>query len=109
MNLHKTELLEDWQLAKRAQADCSAGMSMMDYHVLEARYIGGLIVWLRFRDGTAGEIDIASALQGPIFEPLRDPVTFQDFRIHPEFHTLTWANGADFAPEFSHDNARVTA
>jgi len=31
------------------------------------------------------------------------------FQIHPEFHTLTWANGADFAPEFLHDNVRVTA
>jgi len=45
----------------------------MDYHIIEARYVGGHVVWLRFRDGTAGEIDLKSALQGPIFEPLRDP------------------------------------
>ena len=75
----------------------------MDYHIIEARYVGGHVVWLRFRDGTAGEIDLKSALQGPIFEPLRDPTTFQQFRIHPEFHTLVWANGADFAQEFLHD------
>ena len=65
----------------------------MDYHVVEARYVGGHVVWLRFRDGTAGEIDLESALEGPIFEPLRDLTTFQQFQIHPEFHTLTWANG----------------
>ncbi len=82
---------------------------MHDYHVLEARYVDGHTVWLRFRDGTSGEIDLAPALRGPVFEPLRDPVVFKDFAIHPEFHTLVWPNGADFAPEFLHDNVRVTA
>jgi hypothetical protein len=82
---------------------------MKDYHVLEARYVSGYVVWLRFRDGTAGEIDLGPALQGPIFEPLRDPVVFGNFTIHPEFRTLVWPNGADFAPEFLHDRIRVTA
>lgn len=81
----------------------------MDYHVLEARYVDGYIVWLRFRDGLTGEIDLAKALHGPIFEPLRDPGYFKTFMIHPEFHTLVWPNGADIAPEFLHDNVRVTA
>ena len=77
---------------------------MPGYHVLEARYVGGHVVWLRFRDGTAGEIDLAPALRGPVFEPLRDPLVFRNFAIHSEFHTLVWPNGADFAPEFLHDN-----
>jgi uncharacterized protein DUF2442 len=81
----------------------------MKYHVVEARHVSGHIVWLRFRDGTTGEIDLASALEGPIFEPLRDPQVFKQFEIHPEFHTLVWPNGADIAPEFLHDNIRVTA
>jgi len=81
----------------------------MDYDVLEAQYRGGFTVWLRFRDGTAGEIDLAGALRGPVFEPLHDPAVFQQFAIHPEFQTLVWPNGADFAPEFLHDNIRVTA
>jgi len=81
----------------------------MDYHVLEARHIRAYTVWLRFRDGTSGEIDLAPALQGPVMAPLKDPVFFKQFTIHPEFHTLVWPNGADFAPEFLHDNVRVTA
>ena len=82
---------------------------MKDYHVLEARYIGDHVVWLRFQDGSSGEIDLAPALRGPVFEPLRDPEVFSRFTIHPEFHTLVWPNGADFAPEFLRDNLRVTA
>ena len=54
----------------------------MDYHVIEARYVGGHVIWLRFRDGTAGEIDLKGSLQGPIFEPLHDPAVFQQFQIH---------------------------
>jgi hypothetical protein len=83
-------------------------MKISDYHIVEARYLSGHTVWLRFRDGTSGEIDLANALLGLVFEPLRDPKVFSQFRVDPEFHTLTWPNGADFAPEFLHDNIRVT-
>ncbi|MFQ5896286.1 MAG: DUF2442 domain-containing protein [Nitrospinota bacterium] len=81
----------------------------MDYHVTEARHVTGYIVWIRFKDGTEGEIDLGPELAGPVFEPLRNPEEFRRFRVDPEFHTLVWPNGADFAPEFLHDNIRVTA
>ena len=81
----------------------------MNYHIVEARYLRGHTIWLKFRDGTSGEIDLATALIGPIMEPLRDISFFRTFTIHPEFHTLVWSNGADFAPEFLHDNIQVTA
>jgi hypothetical protein len=81
----------------------------MDYHVVEARYVGGHVIWLRFQDGTEGEIDLAPVLRGPVFEPLRDPKYFRAVTIHPDFRTLVWPNGADMAPEFLHANIRVTA
>ena len=81
----------------------------MNYHVIEARHVRGYTVWLRFRDGTFGEIDLGPSLRGRIMEPLADVDVFKRFSIHPEFHTLVWPNGADFAPEFLHDNIQVTA
>jgi len=81
----------------------------MDYQLVEARYVADHIVWLRFRDGTVGEVDLSPELQGPVLEPLRDLKVFKQFQIHPEFHTLVWPNGADFAPEFLYHAARVTA
>jgi hypothetical protein len=81
----------------------------MNYHIVEARHVRAHTLWLRFRDGTCGEIDLAPELHGPVMEPLRDVAFFSNFTIHPEFHTLTWSNGADFAPEFLHDNVQVVA
>jgi hypothetical protein len=79
----------------------------MDYHVMEAKYVGGYVIWLRFRDGTAGEVDLSRELWGEVFEPLRDLEYFKRFTIDPEGRTLVWPNGADFAPEFLHDAVRV--
>jgi uncharacterized protein DUF2442 len=77
--------------------------------IVEARYVKGHTLWLRFSDGLYGEVDLASELDGQVFEPLRDPKVFASFIVHPELHTLVWPNGADFAPEFLHDRVRVHA
>ena len=81
----------------------------MDYDVMEARYVRDFVVWLRFRDGTAGEVDLGPELWGEVFEPLRDVEYFRKFTVDPEFETLVWPNDADFAPEFLHDAVRVSA
>lgn len=69
-------------------------------HVTQAEHRGGHRVWLRFNDGLEGEIDLSTALRGPVFEPLRDPAYFAEFRVDD---TLTWPNGADYAPEFLYE------
>ena len=70
----------------------------MFIHVTEARYIKDYQVWLSFNDGSDGTADLSKELEGEVFEPLKDPSFFRDFKI--EGHTLSWNNGADFAPEF---------
>lgn len=69
----------------------------MIVRVLEASHRGGHRVWLRFDDGSSGEVDLERDLDGEVFEPLRDPAYFAGFVVD---ETLTWPNGADFAPEF---------
>ena len=78
-------------------------------HVIEARYVAGHTVWLRFNDGAEGEVDLANELHGPIFEPLRNADMFRRFAVHPELRTLVWPNGADLAPEFLRSSLRVAA
>lgn len=78
-------------------------------HVVEARYITGYTVWLRFSDGAEGDIDLVSELHGPVFEPLKNVDVFRQFMVHPELKTLVWPNGADFAPEFLRFSLRIAA
>ena len=70
----------------------------MFLHVKQAKYLDEYRVWLSFNDGAQGEIDLSSELYGEIFEPLKDISFFKSFAL--EGHTLSWVNGADFAPEF---------
>ena len=77
--------------------------------LIETRYVRGFVLWLRFSDGSEGEVDLAGELSGPIFEPLRDPAYFRSFQLDPEFHTIVWPNGADIAPEFLYERVRVHA
>lgn len=78
----------------------------MDYDVVEARYVRDHLLWLRFRDGTAGEVDLGPVVRGEAFEPLADLAYFKRFTIHPQLKTLVWPNDADVAPEFLHEAAR---
>ena len=75
--------------------------------VIEARHVRDYVVWLRFDDGTEGEVDLRRELDGEMFEPLRDKRLFRSVAVHPEWHTIAWPNGADFAPEFLHAAVRA--
>ncbi len=77
--------------------------------VAEAGYVKDYTSHVRFTDGAEGDVDLRAELYGAIFEPLRDQAFFQQFSIHPEFHTLTWPNGADLAPEFLYEKVQLAA
>ena len=71
------------------------------------QYKGDYIVHLRFADESEGEVDLGDELHGELFEVLKDKRLFAQVTVHPEFHTLVWPNGADFAPEFLYRMVRV--
>ena len=66
----------------------------------EARYIKDYVIWIRFSDGIEGQVDLGSELGGEIFRPLKKIDYFKQFKLDDDLATLTWPNGADFAPEF---------
>ena len=77
--------------------------------VIEVRCVRAYTLWLRFQDGTSGEVDITPSMRGPVFEPLRDPEFFKQVRVDPELGTVVWPNGADVAPETLYERLQVTA
>jgi uncharacterized protein DUF2442 len=79
------------------------------FDIVDARYVSEYIVWLRFEDGTQGEVDLSAELYGPVFEPLKDQALFSQVRVNPDTGTIEWPNKADFAPEFLYERVHVTA
>jgi len=66
-------------------------------HVVAAEYRGGFRIHLVFDDGREKTVDFQRWLDGPVFEPVKDPGYFQRFIL--EAGTIGWPNGADVAPE----------
>jgi hypothetical protein len=65
--------------------------------VVEATYRGDYRLRVVFSDGTENTIDFHPWLDGPVFQPLKDPAFFK--RAFVDGGTVVWPNGADIAPE----------
>lgn len=79
----------------------------MILHITEAKYLHDYVIFLRFNNGVAGEVDLQNELDGEVFEPLKDLDCFRRFSVDPDLQTIVWENGADLAPEFLYENLRI--
>jgi hypothetical protein len=52
---------------------------------------------MTFNDHSEKTIDFRQWLEGPVFEPLKNPSYFRRFFL--DGGTVAWPNGADIAPE----------
>ena len=81
---------------------------MLDITVIKAGVTGTYAVDLTFSNGDKKRVNLEPWLYGEIFEPLRDPAFFAQMRLEPGDITISWPNGADFAPEFLYELEPVT-
>jgi len=81
----------------------------MIMRILEATVCGPYALQLVFSDGTTRCVDVRPLLEGPIFEPLRDPAYFAHVTLDPVCGTVVWPNGADIAPEALYELAVESA
>jgi hypothetical protein len=65
--------------------------------VVRAEHRGGFQLHVVFNDGSENTIDFEQWLEGPMFEPLKNPDYFRRFFV--DGGTVVWPNGADVAPE----------
>jgi hypothetical protein len=75
--------------------------------VIEAHYVSGHRLRVRFSDGAEKTIDFSPWLRGLVFQPLRDVKLFKKFFVSGG--TVCWPNGADIAPETLHEARDVSA
>lgn len=69
--------------------------------VTEAKALPGFRLWLRFSDGSQGEVALREFIESDrreIVRQLRDPAVFSNFVVDAD--TVVWTNGFDLAPEF---------
>lgn len=72
----------------------------MIIHITQVKVVGDYSLELTFDNGVQKRVNLRHELYGPIFEPLRDPSYFAKAHVDPDSRTVTWPNGADFAPDF---------
>ncbi len=71
--------------------------------IQEVEPIDGYRLYVKFEDGTEGEVALADRLFGPMFEPLRALDLFS--RVYVDnYGVICWPNGADLAPDALYDN-----
>ncbi|MBO8086352.1 MAG: DUF2442 domain-containing protein [Marichromatium sp.] len=60
-----------------------------------------LVLAVRFRDGTSGEVRFDPASMVGVFEGLKDPTAFRQVGV--TFGAVTWESGVDLDPKHMHD------
>ncbi len=72
----------------------------MIIHIVKVKVVGPHSLDLTFDNGVYKRVNLRQELYGPIFEPLRDPSYFAKAYVDTDSRTVSWPNGADFAPDF---------
>lgn len=75
-------------------------------YVTDVSYIKDYKLRVFFGDKTSKVVDLQPYLDGPVFEPLKDPDFFKRVSVNHDIDTIVWPNDADFAPEFLYEIGR---
>lgn len=77
----------------------------MIIQILEAHYLDGYRIWLRFNTDEEGVVDLAGVVERfPTAKPLKDKAVFANFFLD-DWPTLAWPCGFDFSPESLYERA----
>ena len=68
--------------------------------VKDASHVEGYKLKIRFENDEVKVVDLATYLDGGIFEPLKDISYFKSFEVNRDIDTVVWPNEADFSPDF---------
>lgn len=88
----------------------AAGLKpVVEWNVVEVRVIGDRLLWVKFADGTSGEVHLArliDAADAGVFAALRDERLLA--RAFVEQGAVTWPGEIDLAPDAMYDAIRAT-
>lgn len=93
--------------AETVQDSATGVIPCAPWRVTEAVPLPGFRVSVRFVDGTSGEVDLSSLIEGSdagIFAVLRDSKLFEE--VYVENGAVTWPGEIDLAPDAMYDEIR---
>lgn len=64
---------------------------------VEVEATGPYVIWLRYEDGTEGEVDLSGLAGRGIFEAWEDRQTFEDVGVG-DFGQITWGGDLELDP-----------
>ncbi|GAB5411715.1 MAG: hypothetical protein ChlgKO_08290 [Chlamydiales bacterium] len=68
---------------------------------MEVRVVKDYVLYLRFEDGTSGEVDVSELVPFKgIFLKLEDLKYFAKVFVNLELGAIVWGNGADLSPSY---------
>jgi hypothetical protein len=76
------------------------------HYVTDVLYLEDYKLRVFFEDKISKVVDLQPYLDGPVFEPLKNPDFFRQVSVNPDIDTIVWPNDADFAPEFLYEIGR---
>ena len=90
-----------------SEANSAARISNVPWVVDEVRALPGYRLYVRFIDGTEGEVDASNFILSKtagVFTPLRDPARFAEVRVQDGF--VAWPGDLDLAPDAMYDELK---
>jgi hypothetical protein len=86
------------------QQDSAPRVTNVPYAVTHVSVLPGFRLFVRFIDGTEGEVDMSArviARDAGVFAELADPLVFA--KAYVESYFVAWPSGQDLAPDAMHD------
>lgn len=92
-----------------AKKNSSAKVVRVPWRVVDVRVLPAHRLFVRFADGTEGEVDVAPfvfARNAGVFERLRDPAEFAQAFVNDG--VVTWPGELDLAPDAMYEDIKAT-
>ncbi len=67
--------------------------------IVEARPRPNYRLWLRFTDGSQGEVDLTAFSGKGVFAAWNDRALFDQVKVDPRTRTVSWPGGIDLCPD----------
>jgi hypothetical protein len=71
----------------------------MLYRIVAAKALPNYRLWIRFEDGTEGEVNLSDLVGKGVFRRWEDAREFAKVYVDPETETVAWPGDLDLAPD----------